>query len=251
MNALKSIYLNVSFYLLFLLFTAIYIPLAIFVIFFLSLFSSKRSSMKRLRFAISWYGFIIVSVLPFPLVRIQYRDYFKNNVSGPYIFVCNHRSFSDGFLVSKPCISSEAIQVVNTWPFSIPVIGFFAKLAGYPSVNEMPFEQFSKRVTELLDKGISIVAFPEGTRSGGKKINQFYSSIFRVVLKAHYPIVPICISGNEHIPSRDTLLLRPGLIKIHKMPALEWTDYKHMNAFKLKNKIRNIIACELDVIERA
>ena len=249
MNTLKLIYLNLSFFLLFLLFSAIYIPVAIFVVFFLSLFSSKRSSMRRFHFAIAWYGLVIVSVLPFPLVRIQYKDYFKDTVFGPYIFVCNHRSFSDAFLVSRPCISSEAIQVGNTWPFRIPVIGFLARLAGFLNISEMPFEQFSKRAGELLDKGISIVAFPEGTRSGDNKMNQFYSSIFRVALETRRPIVPICISGNEHIPHRGTLLLRPGLIKIHKMPALQWNDFKHMNAYLLKNKIRNIIAIELNVIE--
>ena len=250
MNALKLLYLNVSFYLLFILFTIIYIPLAAFVIIFLSLFSSRRSAIRRFHFAISWYAFVIISIFLFPLVRIQYKDCF-NNIPGPYIFVCNHRSALDVFLASRPCIGDESIAVVNPWPLRIPIIGSVAKLAGYLSIKEMAFEEFSKRARELLGKGISIVAFPEGTRSGEKKMNQFYSPIFRIALETHRPIVPICISGSEHIPSRGSLLLRPGLIRIHKMPALQWGDYKDTNAYMLKNKVRNIMAGELAVIEGA
>ncbi len=245
MNVLKLIYLNVTFYLLFILFSTVYIPAGTLIIVFLALFASRRTSMKRFRIAISWYGFVISAILPFPLVRIEYKDDFKNSIPGPYIVVCNHRSFSDGFLVAYPCVSQEGVQVVGTWPFRMPILGPMARLAGYLSVKEMSFEEFSQKTRELLKKGISIFAFPEGSRSGGKTMRQFFSSIFRVALQTKYPIVPICISGNEHIPSRGSFLLRPGIIKIHKLPAIQWHDYKNLTHFALKNKVRDIIAKEL------
>jgi len=249
-GVLKLIYLNISFYLLFILFSIIYIPLGAFVIIFLALFSPLRVSMKRFRFAIAWYGLVAIGVFPFPLIKIRYSDYSKTDTAGPYIFVCNHRSASDAFLVARPCRKHEGVQVVNAWPFRIPIIGFMARLAGYLSVKEMPFEEFSRKARALLNQGISIIGFPEGTRSGRKELKQFYSSIFRVGLETHYPIVPICISGNEDIPSRGSFLLRPGTITIHRLPEIRCNEYKNMNPYKLKNMVRAIMERQLMLMER-
>ena len=248
METLKLIYLNTTFYLSFFLFSALGIPLLTLLVAFLSLFMSHRSIMKRFRRAISWYGTVVIRLLPFPLVRIRYKDYAKDDETDPYIFVCNHRATSDAFLMA--CLPYEIVQVVNIWPFRIPVLGIFARWAGYLSVREMPFEEFSRKAIELLGQGVSIVVLPEGTRSGDKTMGQFHGSIFRVALKAKCPIAPLCIAGNENIINRGSLLLRAGTIKVHKLPALQWEEYKDMKPFKLKNRVRDIIARELAVMDK-
>ena len=180
-------------------------------------------------------------------MRILYKDYGVNHPVGPYLFISNHRSASDAFLMAH--LSYESIQVVNIWPFRIPVIGFFAGLAGYLSIKEMSFDEFSQRAFELLKQGVCVITFPEGTRSENKKMGRFHSSIFRVALQSRCPIVPLCICGNENIPRKGSLLLRPGIVRMHKLPALQWEDYKNLSPFKLKNKVRNIIADELAAME--
>ena len=247
MNVLKLIYLNITFYVLFILFSVVSIPLLTIFVVLISLFSTRRAAMRRFRRAISWYGTIIIRVLPFPLIKILYRDYAKDDVTSPFIFVCNHRSASDPFLMA--CLKFQCVQVVNIWPFRIPVLGMFAKFAGYLSVNEIPFEEFSRKATDLLEKGVSIIVFPEGTRSRNMRMGSFHSSIFRIALQSQCPIVPICISGNENIPHRGSLLLNPGTIKVHKLPALKWEEYKNLKPFKLKNKVWDIIARELAIMD--
>jgi len=249
MNVLKLIYSNVAFYTSFILFAIVSIPVLTFYICFLAIFSTWSRTMKRLRITIGWWALGIIKIILLPVARIQYKNRAEINIPGPYIFVCNHRSFSDGFLLALPCMPQECIQIVNTWPFKIPIIGLIANLAGYLSINEMPFDEFSRRACELLRQGVSIVSFPEGTRSVNNKIGQFHSSIFRVALQARCPIVPICISGNENIPARGSLLLHPGIIKMHKLPALQWEQYKDLGPFKLKNKVRDITTKELDAME--
>ena len=246
-SELKLLYLNISFYSLFVLFSIIGIPILTLYIAFLSLFVSKRVVMKRFRRAISFYGAVITRLLPFPLVRVLYHDHDRNGKQGPFIFVSNHRSSSDAFLMA--CLPYECIQVVNIWPFKIPVLGMFARMAGYLSVREMPFEKFSDDAAELLSQGVSIIAFPEGTRSGGKEVGQFHGSVFRVALRTRSKIVPLCITGNENVPPRGSLLLQPETIRIHKLPALQWEDYKDFSPFKLKNHVRNIIAEQLALME--
>jgi len=238
---------NFIFYILFILFSLIGIPVFSAIVAFQSIFISHRDGMKKFRRAISWYGLGVIRVLPFPFVRVFYKDLDKTGCKGPFIFTCNHRSASDPFLMA--CIPYEFVQIVNIWPFKLPVLGFMARSAGYLSVREMPFEEFSQKATDLLNQGVSIVAFPEGTRSADGSLGQFHSSIFRVALKSGYPIAPVCITGNEKIPARGTLLLKPGIIRIIKLPHLKFEDFKDLPPFKLKNDVRHIIADGIKSVE--
>ena len=238
---------NFIFYVLFILFSLIGIPVFSAIVAFQSIFISHREGMKKFRRAISWYGLGVIRVLPFPFVRVFYKDLDKTGEKGPFIFTCNHRSASDPFLMA--CLPCEIVQIVNIWPFKLPVLGFMARSAGYLSVREMSFEEFSQKATALLNEGVSIVAFPEGTRSADGSLGQFHSSIFRVALKSGYPIAPVCITGNEKIPARGTLLLKPGIIKIHKLPHLKFKDFKDLTPFKLKNGVRQIIADGIEAME--
>lgn len=214
----------------------------------ISLFLSHRRAMKLFRSAICWYGTVIIRVLPFPLVKIDYKDY-ETRDNGPYIFVVNHRSASDPFLIAS-LSSYELVQIVNIWPFRIPVLGIIARLAGYLSINEMAFDKFVEKTVKLLNQGVSIVTFPEGTRSAGRIMGQFHGAIFRIALSTKFSIVPVCITGNEKIPSKGSLWLRPGTIKVHKLQSLKWEDYKNLNSFKLKNMVRDMIAAEIDIMEQ-
>ncbi len=247
MRVLRFLYLNVTFYFYLFIFSLVVIPALTVFIAFCRFFRSYRFTLKRLRRAMSWYGAVIIRVLPFPLVRVKYTRKALLNPKGPYVFICNHRSSSDPFLMAV--LPFECVQVVNIWPFRLPVWGLIARIAGYLSVREMPFEDFSARTTKLLREGVSIVAFPEGTRSRDKSVGQFHGAIFRVALKTKTPIVPLCITGNETIPPIGSIFLRPGVVKIHQLKPLLWEDYGAIDPFKLKKDVREMIVNEVVAME--
>jgi 1-acyl-sn-glycerol-3-phosphate acyltransferase len=249
MRFLRLVYLNVTFYAFFILFSLVAVPgLAAFII-LSAIVLSRRKTMKRLRRAISWYGAVIIRILAFPLVRLEYKEDAYGDPGRPHIFICNHRSASDPFLMAV--LPLEAIQVVNIWPFHLPVLGIVAKIAGYLSVRELSFEDFFEKATRLLREGVSIAVFPEGTRSRDKTVGPFHSAIFRVALETKTPIVPICIVGNELIPPIGSLLLHPGVIKIHRLAPLLWQEYGQWSPFKLKSHVRQVIIDQVAVMERS
>jgi 1-acyl-sn-glycerol-3-phosphate acyltransferase len=250
MRLLKLIYLNITFYAFYIIFSLVFIPLLTVFIVCCRLILSHRQTMKRLRRVIVWYGTVAIRILPFPLIRVEYKNYARNEGRGPFIFVSNHRSSSDPFLMACPCLFYEAIQVVNIWPFRLPVLGIIAKLAGYLSVREMPFEDFFAKTTKLLREGVSIVVFPEGTRSRDNSVGQFHGAIFRAAIEVKTPIVPLCITGSELIPPIGSMLLRPGVIKIHQLKPLLWEEYAGFSPFKLKNHVRQMIINEVAAMEK-
>ncbi len=208
---------------------------------------AERKLMKIIRVLIRAYGCIVVYGLLFPFVRVVYQDFEKDRDRRNCVYVCNHRASSDGFLMAV--FDVEAVQVVNNWPFKIPVLGWIARVAGYLSVRTLVFEDFLKRCSRLLAEGVSVIAFPEGTRSMDRTVHQFNGAVFRVAQAARVPIVPICLSGNQRLPPKGSWLLEPGTVRIHKLPALEWEEFKDMTPFKLKNHVREIIQKEVDRLE--
>jgi 1-acyl-sn-glycerol-3-phosphate acyltransferase len=247
MRVLKIAYLNIAFYSLFLIFSlTAFVNLGSMII-ILALFLPKRQVLKRLRRAISCYGAVVIRILPFPLIRLSYKDYAKNDPAGPYLFVCNHRAASDPFFLAV--FPYEIVQVVNIWPFRLPALGIIARIAGYLSVREMPFAEFLLKTRKLLGEGVSIAAFPEGTRSRNKSVAQFHSAMFRLALETKVPIIPVCITGNENMPPIGSPFLRPGIIKIHRLPAIIWDEYKTFSPFKLKNYVHDMIAKEVALMD--
>lgn len=209
---------------------------------------SQRLAMKLFRWAIVWYGRIICA-LSFPVVRVRFRDEEPGQEVSGSVVVCNHRAASDAFLVSS--LSGEIVQVVNIWPMRLPVLGLFARFAGYLSVREMEPRAFMERAGRLLAQRVAVLAFPEGTRSGGTTTGPFHGTMFRLALESRAPIVPVCIAGNEKMPRRGDWVLEPGVIRIHKLKALLPEEYGAFGAFHLKNRVRGLIDARLAELDAA
>ena len=203
-------------------------------------FISHRAAMRRFRRAISWYGHGVIHWLPFPWIRVRYEDGSNNDKAGPFLFVCNHLSSSDPFLMA--CLPGECLQIASRRPLRLPVWGVMARLAGYLNINAMPIEEFFARSRRFIAEGVSLIAFPEGTRSAGKAMGPFHSTVFRLALQERVAIAPVCIHGSERIPPKGSGVLHPGRIIVRRLPTLRWENYKEMTPFQLKNHVREQIA---------
>ena len=242
----KLYLLNLYFYTIFFLLSGVGIPALTLFVACTRLFNSHRRTMKRFRRAISWYGKLITAV-PYPFIKLRYEAMPKSDPGEPYIFVSNHRSASDAFLMCV--LPHECVQIVNVWPFRIPVLGLYAKLSGYLNIRRMSHEEFIDKAGTLLKQGVSIIFFPEGTRSASREMGNFHGAAFRLALASKASVVPLCISGNENIPPKGSLMLGPGIIRVRRLPAITWDDYKDLNAYAFKNRVWHIIDKELSMME--
>jgi len=84
-----------------------------------------------------------------------------------------------------------------------------------------------KESVAYLKRGISIFAFPEGTRSRDGKLMPFKGGVFSMAVKANVPIVPISISGAfETYPPSAILPLLPNSerLKVTVHPQISVAD---------------------------
>ncbi|MDD5599161.1 MAG: lysophospholipid acyltransferase family protein [Victivallaceae bacterium] len=212
----------------------------------LLLFLKKNSRRKLWRKFIVCYGRWILFWTLKIRGRIEYTD-MRPEENSPGIFIANHRSASDAFLMAV--LNQDLVQVVSAWPSKLPFWGFFARRGGYLNIDRLPFEEFMKSACRELAHGVSIVSFPEGTRSGSKEMKQFHGGIFRVALAAQCPLYPLCITGNENMPDRN-FRMHDGKIRIFKLPRINYDQYKNMSAFALKKYVRNMLQEKMDREER-
>jgi 1-acyl-sn-glycerol-3-phosphate acyltransferase len=246
LERIKLYLLNLHFFVWFFFLSGTVIPALTLTVVCLRPFSSYRATMRRFRRSISWYGKIVMAI-PFPFIKVRYEDDKQDDPDKPYIFVCNHRSATDAFLIG--ILPHELVQIVNMWPFKLPVLGPYARFSGYLNIRIMPPDQFREKALQLLQEGVSIVFFPEGTRSMTGTMGAFHGAAFRLAIESHVPIVPLCISGSEQVMPKGASLLRPGTIRVRRLPAIPWDAYQGLTAFAFKNRVWKIMDEELSRME--
>ena len=190
-----------------------------------------------------YFGLSTVRVMWRPFFKVRFEDR-TGGSREPGILIVNHRSAIDGFLVALP--GFNVAQTVNGWPLKVPVLGTFARVAGYLNITGWDFDFFRARAQEVLKSGDWIAAYPEGTRSESRAMNPFHSGIFHVALEQKVPVYMLCIAGNEFMPDRKFRFreFRNLLVRLTGPLSPEETS-KCATAYALKNKVFRIMSEEL------
>ncbi|MEI8309933.1 MAG: lysophospholipid acyltransferase family protein [Verrucomicrobiota bacterium] len=238
---------NAVFFSGYLLFSLAYIPSALLLGTPVALLSmSHRSALRLTRWLIRTYGATTVR-LAWPWIRVHVENRSGIAPGQPCMFISNHQSIGDPYLLGL--FPNEFVFISNSWPFRIPVFGAFARLAGYLNAQALGPQALYEKAARLLAQGVALFCFAEGTRTRTGDLGPFHATHFRLALQARAPIVPFCIAGFHRILPRGNFLLRPGTIHIRALPALLPSDFEHLTAHQLKQKVWGLIAAELALLE--
>ena len=98
-----------------------------------------------------------------------------------------------------------------------------------------------------LQRGTSIMIFPEGTRSKTGEMRNFHSGAFRLAIEEKINLVPIAITGTGDILQKHSFLLGPGkiFIKIKVLPPIDASQYDKHQIEELKERAYQGISHEI------
>ncbi len=134
-----------------------------------------------------------------------------------YVFVSNHASQFD-ITVLQWGVPNRLAMIFKKELSKIPVFGWQLKLGPNIMVDRKSPESGVKSIEEAKDlmrtKGISVLVFPEGTRSKTGELLPFKRGAFHLAAKVGYPIVPVTIIDSDKIMPKGTFKLRRGIIKL-------------------------------------
>ena len=71
-----------------------------------------------------------------------------------------------------------------------------------------------EKAAKQIQRGASIIIFPEGTRSESLKVMPFKKGPFALAMKAGVPLVPIAIEGSGKLMPKNSWNITPGPIKV-------------------------------------
>ncbi len=134
----------------------------------------------------------------------------------PTIYVSNHQSTIDipTLFIALPVdfrfVAKKALKYV-------PFLGWYMSLARFVFVDRGN----SREAIASLDAaarrirgGVSIVAFPEGTRSEDCRVKPFKKGPFALAVKAGVPVVPVTIEGSGRLMPKNSWNITPGPIVV-------------------------------------
>jgi 1-acyl-sn-glycerol-3-phosphate acyltransferase len=151
-------------------------------------------------------------------VRLRVRRLAPLDPHAPYIFMSNHRSQTDILAVVAALEEFQLRWVAKKELLRIPLFGWALQRTGHIIIDRSDRQQSIASLraarNQMLD-GISVVIFPEGTRSErGQDILPLKKGGFMLALETGFPIVPLVIRGSREILPRGSWQVAAGEIEV-------------------------------------
>ena len=173
----------------------------------------------------------------------------------PYVVVANHESYADIFLIS--CFPWEMKWLSKHTMFSIPCMGWMMQMAGDIKLIRGKRESAVDAIRQCRDrlaKKVSIMIFPEGTRSRDWEMLPFKDGAFRLAIESGSPILPIALAGTRGAMAKGSFQFFPARALAQALEPIETANLTLADLQTLKQRTRDrieagrrVLAAELGI----
>jgi 1-acyl-sn-glycerol-3-phosphate acyltransferase len=140
-----------------------------------------------------------------PLWSFSTSGAIPNDPRKPFVVVSNHESFVDILLICHLPFEMKWLSKVEN--FRIPVMGWLMMLAGDVRLTRGEVGSAAdamRQCADRLEKKVSVLIFPEGTRSKTGELGKFKNGAFRLAIDTGCDILPVVVSGcRDALPPKD------------------------------------------------
>ena len=155
-------------------------------------------------------------------------------------FVSNHVNLFDPFVLY--CATPQFIRGLELEShFRIPVYGWLMKRFGnvpVPDVNRPTDLKRTWRMTQAaLERGVSLVVFPEGSRTITGRVGPFHNGVFRMAQDFGTPITPVSIVGSFTFHRKTSWILRRSTIVVWLPDTIETSSYGKAEVPELRERV--------------
>ncbi len=205
-------------------------------------FDRERSVIHKLLIVQS---LILVRLIPIWKINIEGREKPVNGRT--YVIISNHQSVLDILFIN--CLGFRYKWISKIENIKVPFLGWYLRMADYITVNrgdELSKTQMLEKSFMCLRRGISIMIFPEGTRSRDREIGFFKRGAFQLALEANVPILPIVVDGTGDILPKHGLVFGSGYkVNLRILDPVEPASFTSDNPDELSSEFRLLLSSEL------
>ena len=177
-----------------------------------------------------------------PLWRFRYSGKLPKDPRRPYVVVSNHESFADILLISH--LPWEMKWLSKAELFRIPIMGWMMWLAGDILVRRgfgPSAVEALERCRRALQNRVSVMIFPEGTRSRTSELLPFKDGAFRLAIEAGVPILPLAVSGTGTALRKHDWRFGQSHAEVRVLDPVETTGLTISDIPQLKARVRQTI----------
>lgn len=186
---------------------------------------------------------------PFWHLKISDAHHIKKDKA--YVLVANHSSLGD--IICLYCLGKHFKWLAKESLFKIPFFGWSMSLLNYIPLKRGEHGSIRDSFQEAqdsLEKGISMLIFPEGTRSRSGKLGEFKNGAFKLAIRTKKPIIPIVICGTGEAMSKGRITMATtvkGSLKV--LPEINTESFNENQHEELKTKVWNLMRDELEAVQ--
>ena len=181
-----------------------------------------------------------------PLWKFHTSGELPKNKRNPYVMVSNHESFVDMLLISHlkiemKWLSKEAI-------LKIPLVGWMMKMSGDVSLvrGDPSSGAAALKVCETwLDRKMSVMIFPEGTRSLDGEIRAFKDGAFRLAITTGTPILPMAVHGTRSALRKHDWRMGDTNAEVRVLEPISTDGMTEEDIPVLRERVRDLIVAEV------
>lgn len=178
-------------------------------------------------------------------VKVEAKGRENFDPRGTYIYMCNHVSNLDPPIV-VPLIPRRTSVLIKRELLRIPILAQAMRMADFVEVDRKNRDAAIasvERARAVVEKGINITVFPEGTRSLDGKMLPFKKGPFHLAMETGTAVIPMSIYGSESLWPKKSFRILPGTVYLEFHAPIRTEDCKDRE--ELMEKTRAAIAAGL------
>jgi 1-acyl-sn-glycerol-3-phosphate acyltransferase len=166
---------------------------------------------------------------------------------GTYVFVVNHQSIYD-IPVLFWSLPQQLRIIAKESLGNVPFLGWHLRRTGHMLVDRRRPDRVKvfSWASRLTADGLSLIVFPEGTRSRDGRVGRFKGGSFYLAMEAGLPIVPLSIIGSRHVMLKGRLATYPGRVRLVVHEPIDTRGLAGSDPREFADRVRRIIAVDAE-----
>ncbi len=163
----------------------------------------------------------------------------------PQVVVSNHQSWFDVFaLVAELPVRYRFVAKQEL--ARIPIFGRAWRSCGHVSIDRSDrtsaVQSLNEAGSQVRERSLTIVMFPEGTRSWTGELQDFKKGAFVLAIQAGVPVVPVAILGSRAVMPKGRWRIRRGEIRVRIGEAIPIEGMVHRDRDRLVRRAWHAVA---------
>jgi 1-acyl-sn-glycerol-3-phosphate acyltransferase len=206
-----------------------------------------KSEKKRYRYHQMIAFFMRLALKALPGVKFSLDNKYGETFEKPAVIIANHQSHLD--LLCTMMLNPKVVLLTTDWVWKNPMYGVIIRFAEFYPVSD-GYDKNVERLKSLVERGYSVVVYPEGTRSETGEILRFHKGAFQLAQALNVDILPVIVHGANHVMPKTDFVLREGQLYVEIGQRMSNEEVKSMEARALTSQYHKYYIEHFEEIRR-